>query len=188
MTALPWNMAHRGDARRTVPASSGEVSVHEGFMSSPMMSGTAGAAAPALSGFTVELPLPPSSNHLFKSAGHRRARTGEYRKWALEAGWLLDGLSRHRVPGWYDLSVTVPIDMRGDNHNRFKAIADLLVAHKLIDDDRYEFSTFMMRSAVVPPGRCVVTVSPRSPAPSGVGCGPRPPLAVAPRQAGAEAP
>jgi hypothetical protein len=172
-------MARTGDARRAIPACLDQETPADDVVLSVPQPELAGASAPALLGFTVELPLPPSANALFKSVGRIRAKSGVYRQWIVVAGHELAPLAARRVSGWYDLSVCVPLEMRGDNHNRFKAIGDLLVAHGLVDDDRFEFSTFMTRSAVVPPGRCVVTVSPRSPASSGVGCGPRPPSTCA---------
>lgn len=180
------NMARVGDARRANPALSPVECVQQ---SSPTCSfpQLAGAAAPAPLGFEVDLPLPPSSNNLYANArGRGRVKAGPYKAWLYTAGWGLKLRRAAPVRGWYALFVRVPLKMRGDNHNRFKALGDLLVQHGLVDDDRFEFETHMIRDAAVSAGRCIVRVFPVSPAPDGGGCGPRP-LLVSPQPAGAEA-
>jgi Holliday junction resolvase RusA-like endonuclease len=197
MTAAQFrsmNMARlSGDTHRANPVKKGRPTVdvigprEARGLGSPFDCQLAGSSDPAPFGFEVDLPLPPSMNNLYANArGKGRVKTTDYRQWLNMAALDLGMRRTGKVSGWYALAVRVPIKMRGDNHNRFKAIGDLLVTQGLIDDDRYEFSTFMIRDAAVLADRCIVRVDPVSPAPIGGGCGPKPLLASSPL-AGAEA-
>ncbi len=152
-----------GDAGRATPALSMEAlpTFHVLTSKYPQTQDFTGASAPVFSGFVVELPLPPSVNNLFFNGPRGRVRSQEYRAWIHEAGWRMKDQRPAPVEGWHDLFVEVPLKMRGDNDNRFKAINDLLKRHGLIADDRFQFFTGMMRSAGVPHGQCRVRVTPR---------------------------
>lgn len=81
---------------------------------------------------------PPSTNSLFGNvAGRGRIRTKRYREWASAAGWDCNG--RGSITGPFAISIILSRKKRRknsdlDNHGT-KAILDLLVAHKVIDDD-----------------------------------------------------
>lgn len=100
---------------------------------------------------TLTLPIPPSTNELFRnvstaereraaSQGRKlpgRAKTKAYISWLNAAGWTLKAQRPGKVPG----KVKIQILMRqprasADCDNRFKAPIDLLVLHGVIDDDR----------------------------------------------------
>jgi len=86
------------------------------------------------------LPVPPSTNNLYLNVrGHRggRIKAPRYRLWLKQAGLELLVQRPRPVHGPYRLSIELPRSTRGDVGNREKAISDLLVAHGLIDDDRY---------------------------------------------------
>jgi crossover junction endodeoxyribonuclease RusA len=85
----------------------------------------------------VELPPPPSSNNLFLSRGRRRVRTPRYRAWQEAAGWQLLVQRPGRITGPWQADITLPSGVRGDIDNRVKAILDLLVAHRIVADDKF---------------------------------------------------
>lgn len=85
------------------------------------------------------LPAPPSANNLFKNVpGKGRVRTTLYGDWLSHAGWRL----RTQHPGLVEGPVLILIGIERTNSmadidNRLKATLDLLVAHKVIEDDRF---------------------------------------------------
>lgn len=82
--------------------------------------------------------FPPSVNSLFRNvAGKGRVRTKRYREWASASGWACNG--RGAVSGPFTIAIILSRHKRRknadlDNHGT-KAILDLLVSHKVIDDD-----------------------------------------------------
>jgi Holliday junction resolvase RusA-like endonuclease len=82
--------------------------------------------------------FPPSTNSLFANvAGRGRVRTKRYREWAAAAGWDLQG--KGSIPGPFVIDIILSRKKRRsnadlDNHGT-KAILDLLVSHKIIEDD-----------------------------------------------------
>lgn len=103
-----------------------------------------------------ELPLPPTSNNIFRNATKRerdaarrrhkklpgRLPTVEYTRWRAHAGLLLDTQfskqGRRKISGPVEIGLLVCRANRraGDVDNRIKAPIDLLVRHAVIDDDR----------------------------------------------------
>ncbi len=83
---------------------------------------------------TFLLTCPPSVNGLFANTKHGRVKTKKYRDWIEQAGWELKTQRPDPVYGDYELEIVVP-RTRGDLDNYCKAVSDLLVTHKLIDDD-----------------------------------------------------
>lgn len=87
---------------------------------------------------TFFLPLPPSVNNLYLNLpGRGRVKSPKYRAWINEAGWKLLATKPVKVTG--DLTLIVrairPDNRRRDLGNLEKAVSDLLVAHRVIDDD-----------------------------------------------------
>ncbi len=84
--------------------------------------------------------FPPSVNSLFRNvAGKGRVRTKRYKEWSSAAGW--DCLRKGSITGPFTISIILSRKKRRknadlDNHGT-KAILDLLVAHKIIEDDKY---------------------------------------------------
>lgn len=101
----------------------------------------------------LTLPIPPSANRL-----HRIVRgqvkpypNPKYTSWRNLAGWHLvavchGGYGGKVVKGPYTLDITVPQKLRGDVDNRVKAVADLLVEHRVTPDDRHMQSVSVRRS------------------------------------------
>lgn len=107
----------------------------------------AGGAAAVPACTTLTIPAPPSVNKLFKTLrGGGRAKTRDYKNWLAECGWLireqmaLEGCDR--VPGRVLVVITVErTNLLADCDNLTKATLDLLVAQKVIDDDRFVTAT-----------------------------------------------
>ena len=91
---------------------------------------------------TLTIPAPPSVNNLFSNSVRGRFKTPAYKAWLAEAGWTVreqmtrDGCDR--VPGRVVIVMGVErASLRADLDNTAKAAIDLLVLHKVIDDDRF---------------------------------------------------
>lgn len=137
-----------------------------------------GAAAVAPSITALLLPSPPSANALFKNVRDRgRVKTELYGQWMSEAGWRL----RLQRPAPVHGAVVVLIGVertnsRADIDNRIKPTLDLLVAHKLIDDDSKVIGVAaawspardsLMRVAIIPAADMVVRFQLADPAHGG---------------------
>lgn len=135
------------------------------------------ASAGAFSGFSVTLPIPPTTNNLFATSGKRRHRSAEYDEWLAGARHALRREAITPVKGRYAFLIALPDLMRGDCSNRIKAPEDLLVKEGLTPDDRHADFTAAYRSHAVSGAACIVTVCPiehLSAALASVGGGPRP--------------
>ena len=112
-----------------------------------------------MSGFRIELPIPPSVNQAYRNVPKRgRVATEVLKQWKRDAGWEIHLAKREPVTGPYSVSILVPDEMPGDVDNRAKSAVDLLVAHKLTPDDKMARRVSSERSAEVPFGRCIVVV------------------------------
>lgn len=90
----------------------------------------------------IRLPIAPSVNAMYANNtkannGRGRYKTDAYSSWKTEAGWILNQarvapLGKMKV----QLELSVNDAMKGDIDNRIKAVQDLLVTHRLIDDDK----------------------------------------------------
>jgi Holliday junction resolvase RusA-like endonuclease len=87
-------------------------------------------------GFTVTIPVPPSTNKLY-GVGRQGQRylTAGYRRWRNNAGYMVNGQHPKAITGRYRLFLRVP-KTRKDVDNMMKATTDLLVFLKLTPDDR----------------------------------------------------
>lgn len=84
------------------------------------------------------LPFPPSVNNLFLNVRRGgRIKTPRYREWIEEAGWLLKQQKVPLVPGHVYITYRVnrPDKRKHDLDNLLKAPTDLLVAHRIIEED-----------------------------------------------------
>lgn len=82
--------------------------------------------------------FPPSVNSLFANvAGRGRVRTKRYREWAAASGW--DCAGKGSITGPFTISIILSRYKRRKNadlDNLAKAILDLIVEHKIVEDDR----------------------------------------------------
>lgn len=101
----------------------------------------------------IRLPMPPTDNHLFAGNGKRRYRTKEYDDWIKEAGWRI---ATQRPPkSLAGVSILIEVSDQEstsswDLTNRHKAAMDLLVKHKIIQNDSKRYvKNFAMQWANV---------------------------------------
>jgi crossover junction endodeoxyribonuclease RusA len=86
---------------------------------------------------TVTLPMPPSTNVLWRTAGRRLILSMPYREWKRDAGWRLCEQRPGRIEGSYALHIKAcRKGTKCDLDNLCKAASDLLQAHGVISNDR----------------------------------------------------
>jgi crossover junction endodeoxyribonuclease RusA len=106
---------------------------------------------------TIHIPVPPSTNNLFANVAKRgRVRSERYNAWLRVAGTELNLQSPQPIAGLVsvDLMMKRP-NASSDIDNRIKAALDLLVLHRLIEDDKNIVDVRARWGAVED---CVVTV------------------------------
>lgn len=112
----------------------------------------------------ITLPLPPSTNALYRNVAKRgRVKTERYNTWLQAAGWALKEQKPGKVEGPYCLWLYCgkPDNRRRDLANLEKAVSDLLVAHKIVEDDSLCAELHLYWEGT---GRdCVVNVEPAKP-------------------------
>lgn len=129
----------------------------------------AGAAAAAPACTTLVVPAPPSANRIWRSTpgSTQPRRSKEYLTWLNEAGWMIrEQMARgdcEKVSGRVVVLIGVEREsLNADIDNRCKAMLDLLVKQKVIDDDRYVTGValaWMPRGAKKAP-QCRVVIAP----------------------------
>ena len=88
----------------------------------------------------INLPMPPSVNGLFLNRIGGRSITKRYADWRKEAGIALINQRPERVSGRVSITMAVQEPKRAsDLDNRIKPVLDLLVEHRVIDNDDNRF-------------------------------------------------
>lgn len=112
-----------------------------GAVSGERACATAGGGLPpsAQAFVSLILPAPPSANALFQNKpGKGRARTKLYDDWLGHAGWRLREQRPASLLGPVLVIVGIERTSRqADIDNRIKATLDLLVSHKVMQDDKF---------------------------------------------------
>lgn len=87
----------------------------------------------------INLPLPPTSNTMWRRVGNRTLLSKKYRQWKEEAAWALNASNpnprRWFKPVMVDITCRRP-SLNCDIDNRIKPILDLLEATGLVSNDR----------------------------------------------------
>lgn len=85
----------------------------------------------------LRLPLPPSTNQIWRRGRDQTYRSENYRAWLAEAGWTAKAQRPGKVVGPYALTVraTRPDRRKWDLDNLLKPISDLLCSIGVIEDD-----------------------------------------------------
>lgn len=102
-------------------------------------------AAPLAPCTTLTIPAPPSVNELFangKPGKTGRFKTPKYKAWLSEAGWMIreQMVRDDNAPMRGRVVVILGVERKSlaaDIDNRCKAVLDLLVAQRVIEDDRF---------------------------------------------------
>lgn len=85
---------------------------------------------------TLELPMAPSVNSLWRISGKRMYRTKKYKDWLEEAGWMVRHQTKEMIDGEYALHIrALRSNKRRDLDNLLKATSDLLVELRVVEDD-----------------------------------------------------
>ena len=108
--------------------------------------------------WTFELPIPTSTNHIWKAVGSRFVLSPQYRRWIAEANTHLLVQTRPRFPisGNIDAELRIPDKKTRDVDNCSKAVLDLLQSAEVIDNDRDINRLLIYRSADQRPGTCQI--------------------------------
>lgn len=109
---------------------------------------------------TLDVPMPPSTNNLFKNAGKRRIKTGAYAAWqehaliAMKPQLRAHGAPAARQTPIFDkhwaMWIRVNIDHGSDITNRIKAIEDLFVSWGLTCGDQWNDRCLVERDRTLP--------------------------------------
>lgn len=87
----------------------------------------------------LTLPIPPTTNNLYaNSESGGRFKTKAYSDWIEAAGWRVQQQRPGRIAGHYEIEIEVPRPShngRYDLSNRAKALEDLLVKMRVVQDD-----------------------------------------------------
>lgn len=115
-------------------------------------------------GLALTLPLPPSTNRLHGGSGASKHRKAGYERWLATAGWEI-AAQRPTLPvksladgRWWRSRIRLPLEDAADTDNRVKALHDLLVSMRVVPDDKWLHGFTCGRSALCPPGKCLVRV------------------------------
>jgi Holliday junction resolvase RusA-like endonuclease len=113
------------------------MSAHTYPRSAPVVAGGALKPPPQVSPATYSIPVPPSVNELFfNKPGKGRVKTRLYDDWLGHAAWVLKAQRPVKIGGRVVIVLSVErSSAQADIDNRVKAIFDLLVSQKVIDDD-----------------------------------------------------
>lgn len=87
----------------------------------------------------LRLPLPPSSNRLWRvGKGGVVYKSDAYRRWLQTAGWecIVQRAQAGRIPGRYHLRLTVPEQAKDLDNAALKAINDLLQQQRIVSNDK----------------------------------------------------
>jgi len=80
--------------------------------------------------------LPPSANALFANRRGGRFKTPAYKNWLLSAGWEIQAQKPPHIPGPYAITFRFGrTKKRRDLDNCIKAAGDILVTHRVVEDD-----------------------------------------------------
>lgn len=80
--------------------------------------------------------LPPSANALFANSPRGRFKTTKYKNWLYDAGEELKDQKPPHIPGPYAIEFRFGrTKKRRDLDNCIKAAGDILVAHRVVEDD-----------------------------------------------------
>lgn len=108
---------------------------------------------------TLDLPRPPSTNALFTNVpGVGRRKTADYRRWQEAAGWAIAAARQPAVLGPYAVFIGVSRADGVDIDNVVKATLDILVKHRLTDDDKRCDKLVVQRDDDTPKSRIRVFV------------------------------
>ena len=84
----------------------------------------------------IDLPCPPSTNHLYIHHGHGRHKSPQYRRWLNDVGYFLN-LAPSLDGKPYRVEIMANVDRKRDIDNLVKPILDAMVGSQVVPDDRW---------------------------------------------------
>ena len=96
---------------------------------------------------TTDLPAPPSANALFVVRDGRRRKTETYRRWRIDAGFMLVGAPRHPPQTPLRVTVDAAVNRTRDVDNLIKPVIDACQEVGVIPDDRWVDEVVARRGA-----------------------------------------
>jgi crossover junction endodeoxyribonuclease RusA len=107
----------------------------------------------------LDVPMPPSVNRLWRHGRGKTYRSAAYVSWLRSAGWELKAQKPPAVEGWCTIRLSAAIPARRrDLDNLIKALLNLLVEHRVIEDDADVAAIDARWDGTVPAGRVVLEV------------------------------
>jgi Holliday junction resolvase RusA-like endonuclease len=89
----------------------------------------------------LDLPFPPSVNHIWRRAGRNVIRSAKYLKWMESADRLIMAAKqypRRKIAGAFEAKILLNVSAgRGDIDNRIKATLDWLQSRDVIAEDKH---------------------------------------------------
>jgi len=101
---------------------------------------------------SIELPCPPSTNHLYIHHGHGRHKSPKYKRWLKDVGYFCN-LAPSLEDKPYQIAILANVDRKRDIDNLIKPILDAMVRAKVVADDRWCDRVTVERSVAVPEGQ-----------------------------------
>ena len=86
---------------------------------------------------TTDLPAPPSANALFVVRDGRKRKTETYRRWRIDAGFMLVGMPRHQPQTPLRVTIDAAVNRTRDVDNIIKPVIDACQEVGVIPDDRW---------------------------------------------------
>jgi Holliday junction resolvase RusA-like endonuclease len=87
---------------------------------------------------TLDLPMPPSVNRIWRKRRWGMMRSEEYLTWMEEADVLVlsaRAYPKHKIGGAYEMDLLLNVTHRGDGDNRIKAVGDWLESRDIVRND-----------------------------------------------------
>jgi Holliday junction resolvase RusA-like endonuclease len=109
---------------------------------------------------SLQLPLLPSTNHLFFNVkGRGRVRSKRYASWHRDAGWRIRAAKVPKAPGRIVVTVRAALPNRPrDLDNIVKPLLDALTTFNVIEDDKLVTWLAAEWAAAVAPGMVEIHV------------------------------
>jgi len=89
--------------------------------------------------------------------GRRRVKSKRYKSWERTAGWELKRQCCGCIGGPWEADIALPSGLTGDIDGYIKPVLDLLVDHRVVDDDKFCRRLSIAKTVTVS-GSCIITL------------------------------
>lgn len=105
---------------------------------------------------SIDLPCPPSTNHLYINHAGGRRKSAKYKSWLKDIGYFCN-LAPSLEDKPYKIEILANVDRKRDIDNLIKPILDAMVSSEAVADDRWCDRVSVERSLV--PDKGMVRIS-----------------------------